>query len=359
MVLLDATPLRGPDNDRADAAYVSGLLDVFRERRPGSRPELIVGADRGPDGFVTRRIVPAQRPIGRIASLAGRPGATPAADVDGVVHFTSDVDLWVPAQVSVCHDLISLRYPSLAFGAGADAARRRFNRFLDRLAWARLVFVPTTTVARDVEELLGIPEVRVRVVGFGAPGAIGSGDRRDGARSVLVVANREPFTNAGLAIDALARTDPVHDLRLVIAGVHDARRRRRLEHRAAQRGVAFRTVVLGALDRGQVGVLRAQAAVAVIPSIADGASVSALAALSAALPIVGRDLPDLRETLGSAWLPVRGDDPDEWAAALDAVADDRSLRDGLARAARARAAECTWERAASEIEAAWAEVGDG
>jgi glycosyltransferase involved in cell wall biosynthesis len=359
MVLLDATPLRGPENDRADAAYVSGLLGVFGEREPTGRPELIVDASTGPDGFVSRRVVPTRGPFGRTGARGVRARPTPSVEVDALVHFTSHVDLWVPSQVSVCHDLMALRYPTLAFGFGAGAARRRFNRFLDRLTWARLVLVPTTVVARDVEELLGIPETRLRVVGFGAPQPTVRADGDDDPRGLLVIANREPFTNAGLAIDALAMTDPVHDLRLVVAGVADPRRRRRLAHHAERRGVGLRTAVLGAQTDHGLERLRAQAAVAVVPSLADGAGVSALAALSSALPVVARDQPEFSEILGSAWLPVRGDDPRDWAAALEAVADDRDLREGLARAARRQAAARPWHRAAAAIEAVWAEASDG
>jgi hypothetical protein len=40
MVLLDATPLRGPACDRADIADVRGLIGAFRSRPERGRPRL-------------------------------------------------------------------------------------------------------------------------------------------------------------------------------------------------------------------------------------------------------------------------------------------------------------------------------
>ncbi len=319
---------------------------------------ILAADDDAPDGFVAHRL---PRPPGVVARITRRPArrALPGLAQADLVHLTSTLPFAAPAQISTCFDLLPLRFPALELGTGRVAARRRYNDYLDRLSAARLVVVPTAAVAADLSELLAIPDRRIRVVPLAAPahappdasGAIGP--------TVLVVANREPFTNADLAIRAVATSDPAAGITLIVAGVADRRRRDRLRRHADGLGLAGRVDIHGPLGANALDVLRGRASIAAVPSRAGGADATVLAAMSAGLPIIAGDGVDLDETLASAAMRVPVGRADAWGDAISALAADPALRTRMAAASRARAAERSWGDVLREVRSAWTEATDG
>jgi len=360
MVLLDATPLAGTGCDQADTTYVRGLIGEFRHDPEQGRPQLLLAAATPPPpGYVACRLPRRPGPGARAARRGRSDADVPEVAVADLVHLTSSDPMSAPRQVSSCHDLPALRFPAIEFGAGRGAARGRYNRFLDRLLWARLVMVPTRAAARDLTELLGIPEQRIRVIPFGAPALTEPAAPEERPPTVLVVANREPHTNARLAVQALACPNPRHDTRLGIVGVDDRRRRNRLARLAASLGIAERVQVAAIVDADRLAELRRDAAVARVPSRAEGVSVPALAAMAAGPPVLASDLPELAEQLGSAGLRVPGYDPGRRAETLDGVLEDATTRAGLVASSHARAQSLSWRETARQTRACYAEAIDG
>lgn len=360
LVLLDATPLAGPANDRADATWVRGVLSGMSGVAIAERPHLLIGSgDPATPGFVAHRLAP--RP-GLLARRPGRATADPApehAHAD-LVHLTSEAPIDVFAPIMTCMDLLPLRFPTLVFGRVSGGARARYNAYLERLAGARLILTPTASVSLDLQELLAIPEARIRVAGLGAEPAPDPAPDPDStaAPTVLVVANREPFTNADLAVRALAASDPAAELGLVIAGVADRRRRERLVRRARSLGIGDRVRVLGVLSARELTALRATATLAAVPALAGAASVPALAALAAGIPLLASDATDLDEIAGPA-LRLPTGRPEEWGDALTALIDDPTRRRAMAAAGRAHAAGVSWTQTTGVVRAAWAEATGG
>jgi glycosyltransferase involved in cell wall biosynthesis len=358
-VLFDATPLRAPENDRADAAWVRGVMTALGAIPMAERPGVIIRADAvAPAGFDVDRV---SRPPGILERIARRPPpVVPTVDRADLVHLTSTLAVDAPAQIATCFDLLPLRFPALELGFGRASARRRYNDYLDRLIGARLVLVPTTAVAADLGELLAIPEHRIRVVPLAAPPVAGMADAsRVLPPTVLVVANREPYTNADFAIRAMAASDPRSRLGLVIAGVGDRRRRDRLRRRAGALGVLGRVTVMGQLAPADLNALRTRATLAAVPSRADGVSAAALAAMAAGLPVVAGESPELDDVLGAAAMRLPITSADAWGDALSALAGDAALRARMAEASRARARERSWADVVREVRTAWSEAVDG
>lgn len=357
-VLLDATPLSGPDDEHGAGTFVRGLVAGLGSMPGSDRPALLVdaGAD-APDGFIVRRVPRHRGPVGRRRARR-RIGAI--AGVADLVHLTScDLDVSPAAHISSCHDLIPLRMPSLEPGFWNPLVRRRYNRFLERLLWARLVLVPSQATADDVTHLLAIPPRRIRVVPYGAP----SVPVPDGLVAiaiprpyVLVVANREPHTNAAMAIRALAMTRPSHGLGLVITGVTTRRRRERLTRIAATLGVGDRTWVSGFPGRARLDALRAGAMAALAPAWIEGFGTSALAAMAHGLPVIASAIPPHAELLGTAGVLLPAFRPAAWAEVLDGLADDPQARRQLAMRSRSRALDFTWVAAAQTTRACYAEA---
>ena len=75
-----------------------------------------------------------------------------------------------------------------------------------------------------------------------------------------------------------------------------------------------------------------------MPSRYEGLSLTAIEGLGAGVPIVGSDVPGLRDAIGDAGVLVAPEDPDALAAAVVALLGDPQRRQALGEAGRARAA---------------------
>lgn len=162
-------------------------------------------------------------------------------------------------------------------------------------------------------------------------------------RYVLALGGIEPRKGSLDLLEAFARLRDSHpDLALVIGGgetLFDYRDyRAAYDARAATLGIT--PVVLGTLTEDELPSLVAQASALAMVSTKEGFGLAAMEALAAGVPVVARDLPVLREVLGSC--VAFGSDPASLADALGTVL--ASPPDPAA--GRALAASYTWERAA-------------
>jgi len=103
-------------------------------------------------------------------------------------------------------------------------------------------------------------------------------------------------------------------------------------------GVEDAVSLPGRLGDSQLGDLYARASVAVCASEHEGFAMHLLEAWAFDVPVVARAAAAVPETLGDAGMLLSGDDPLLWAAVVDRVIRDRSLREGLAERGRRRLA---------------------
>jgi glycosyltransferase-like protein len=162
-------------------------------------------------------------------------------------------------------------------------------------------------------------------------------------RYVLALGGIEPRKGSLDLLEAFARlraSDP--DLSLVIGGgetLFDYRAyREAYDARARELGIA--PIVLGTLAEDELPSLVAQASALAMVSTKEGFGLAAMEALAAGVPVVARDLPVLREVLGST--VAYGIDVPSLAATLRAVLDDPPAPGP----GRELASSYTWERAA-------------
>jgi glycosyltransferase involved in cell wall biosynthesis len=117
-----------------------------------------------------------------------------------------------------------------------------------------------------------------------------------------------------------------------------------LERIKAERGVRY----LGHVDDATLSALYSSAAMLAFPSLYEGFGLPLLEAMAHGLPAVVGNAGALPELADGAAVLVDPEDVLSIAAGLERLLADASLREKLGAAGRQRAAEFTWERAASK-----------
>ena len=199
------------------------------------------------------------------------------------------------------------------------------------------------TVSRALADELvagGIGRRRIVVISPGR-GRIATGARPKRGGTVLCVANWTPAKGIHTLIAAVARV-PGITLELV-GDAPDASYAARVRRAIRARGLGRRVRVFGSLGRTAVARRYALAAIFVLPSIREGYPIVLAEALAHGLPVIGSDIPGIREVTGGAAVLVPPGRVAPLAAALKRlVSDGRSHRD-RARRSRLRARELpTW-----------------
>lgn len=116
-----------------------------------------------------------------------------------------------------------------------------------------------------------------------------------------------------------------------------------LERIKGERGVRY----LGHVDDATLSALYRSASILAFPSLYEGFGLPLLEAMAHGLPAVVGNAGALPELAAGAAIVVDPMDVQSIAAGLERLLDDASLREKLGAVGRQRAAEFTWERAAS------------
>ncbi|MGH9094568.1 MAG: glycosyltransferase family 4 protein [Acidimicrobiales bacterium] len=156
-----------------------------------------------------------------------------------------------------------------------------------------------------------------------------------------------------LLLSAFARlSEDVPDVRLTLAG--DGPYRAQLEALAVSLGVAGRVSFPGRVEGDAKWELLQRAAVVAVPSRFESFGLVALEALAAGTPVVGFDLPALREIVtAECGLLVTPFDVGRFAEALADVLSDPARVEAMGVVARARADLYSWDTAAAAQEKAY------
>jgi glycosyltransferase involved in cell wall biosynthesis len=186
----------------------------------------------------------------------------------------------------------------------------------------------------------GIDRRRIVVIPPGRGGVAGRPRAKSDGR-VLCVGNWTPAKGIHTLVAAAAR---LPDVSLDLVGdTPDAAYAARVRRAIAARGLAQRVRVYGSLGRTALERRYAAASVFALPSTREGYPIVFVEALAHGLPVVGCDIPAVREvTDGAAILVARGRVAPLAAALQRLVRDERSRR-ALARRSLVRARRLpTW-----------------
>ncbi len=235
------------------------------------------------------------------------------------------------------------------------------------LRQASAVLVPSLSTQRDLLELYKTPglDVKVEVVPEGLPSASPAGPLPDGVEPgfILAVGTIEPRKNYPRLLAAYRQLRRSHVPfiiggrpgvpQLVIAGRPGWDYGDTLQRIASEPGVRY----LGHVDEPTLAALYESASVLAFPSLYEGFGLPLLEAMSRGLPAVVGSAGALPELARGAAIPVKADQVNEIALALEQLLADESLREKLGSEGKRVAQDYTWNHAAARTLAVLRRIG--
>lgn len=241
-------------------------------------------------------------------------------------------------------------HETLVFRRWAERSEARVLRRADRV-------LCVTRALADIVVAAGVPRPRVAVVRNGVDLARYPAPRPNAHADVVIgfTGFFRPWHRIEDLVDALASGRLPSAARLLLVG--DGPSRASIERRAAERGVAGRVRITGAVEHGQVPALVSSMDVCVQPAATAWASPLKLPEyMAAGRAVVAPDQENLREVLthGRDALLFDPRGPDALLEAVARLCADGALRERLGREARATVEreQLTWDGAAARVEAA-------
>lgn len=251
---------------------------------------------------------------------------------------------------SIFYDAIPYRFPS------EHLTYPRKRAFYERRLGMHKSFAMNFAISEFCRQEARVlfPSQPALTISTGVSQSIFGSNERSGLHSgqdsyVLYVGGLDWRKNVPVVIDAfkLLPTATARSLRFVIAGKTTSSETRALAMQWSAAGLAAeRLVFTGHVTDEHLRSLYQGCAFLVQPSRMEGFGLTAAEAMLAGVPVVGGNAGALPEVIGSDQLLFDPDRPDELAAIMTKLLDDKAFRaDAIAHGQR-QASQFTWERTA-------------
>lgn len=271
-------------------------------------------------------------------------GAVPDADVtlevvNGVMFFTP---LWLRTpRVTLVHHPSSPAQYELELGRKGRLAAFLLERAPLRHLYASSRFLTLSNAGRDELVGLGVQRENVTVATVGVDLAGYAPGERAPEPTLLYLGRLKRYKRVDLLLDVL---EGVPGTVLDVAGEGD--HRPGLEAEIERRGLGERVRLHGFVDDDTKRALLARAWVNVTASAAEGWGLTVMEAGACATPSAALAVGGLREAIEHERTGLLAADVPELTAHVRRLVASPELRDQMGEAARERAADFTWERAA-------------
>ncbi len=251
-------------------------------------------------------------------------------------------------QVATFHDLFVLsgEYSTPDFRERFAAQAR------EAAAGADVIIAVSAFTASQVENLLGVPPARIRVIHHGIVShAIPSLPRE---KIVLSVGAIQARKNQAMLIRAF-RAMP-DDWTLVLAGSTDGYAAEEALRESVNSPAAGRIRITGYLTGEELAGWYARASIFAFPSLDEGFGMPVLEAMSAGVPVISGNRSALPEVCGDAAEGIDPDSEEELISALLRLANDEARRSELIARGSRRVEQFRWERAVEQTLAVYREL---
>jgi glycosyltransferase involved in cell wall biosynthesis len=268
-----------------------------------------------------------------------------------------------PAVITV-HDLAFLHFPEIL----DDDAKRYYGQIQKAVRNADKIIAVSEATRRDLETMLDVQAERVAVVPEAAASMFQPLDLREHAQRdmngvpleagtfMLFVGTIEPRKNLPMLLQALAHAATDHaPPDLVVAGPRGWLDGPVFEQ-IRDLKLGDRVKMLGGVGQDELLWLYNACCFYVQPELYSGFGLPVLEAMQCGAPVVVADTSALSELVQDAGMLVPANNADAWVEALRIMSSDADVRARLRERGLARDAEYSWERAARETRAVYAEV---
>jgi glycosyltransferase involved in cell wall biosynthesis len=262
-------------------------------------------------------------------------------DVFFAPAYTAPLRLRVPTVVTI-HDLSYVAHPEW-FRLREGLRRRWLTR--GTAARARTIITVSEWSRREIVDLLGVPDDRVRVIPQGIEVAASHASDSPNVLFVGSIFNRRHVPDLIRAFGSLAERYP--DASLDLVGDNRSYPREDIERIIDVHGLKGRARWHRYVTDDQLRDLYARARVFAFLSEYEGLGMTPLEALAAGVPAVLLDTAVARESCEGAALYVPPNDLPATVRALESALFDDAVRARLLGAARAALAKYDWPKAAS------------
>ena len=237
---------------------------------------------------------------------------------------------------------IVLTYHDKLFSSYAFNARtvREQKKCFDRVDF---VIAISNSTKKDLLELFGYPEEKIKVIYHGVDNNIKKQDPIVDGLYVLFVGRRSGYKNFDLFLDAFSRLRNT-DLKLVCAGPSFTKEETvRIEHLGLQKRVVQKLV-----SDNELNALYQHALFFIFPSKYEGFGLPLLEAMANKCPVLCSNVSSLPEVAGNAALYFNPTDLDSIEYAMTQVINSSVLRSDLVSKGEERIKFFTWEKCAKE-----------
>ncbi|MCC6291106.1 MAG: glycosyltransferase family 4 protein [Bryobacterales bacterium] len=243
--------------------------------------------------------------------------------------------------VSTFHDLFVMTadYSTPEFRARFAAQAREAAERSD------LIIAVSQFTAQQVEDLLGVPAARIRVVPHGVPQREPGPPQSERAKTILSVGALQRRKNTMRLVEAFERTPP--GWKLVLAGstgFDSERILRRIAESSRSRDI----VQTGYVSDSTRARLYEEASIFAFPSLDEGFGIPVLEAMAAGAAVLTSHSGALREVAGGAAMLVDPLDVTSISDGLAALMSVRALREQFSAAGYERVARFTWQSAVDQ-----------
>jgi glycosyltransferase involved in cell wall biosynthesis len=250
--------------------------------------------------------------------------------------------------VVTCHDLIPLSEPTRSIGAWLY---RRNIRHIEKAL--RVIAISDSTRTALVDRL-GIARERIEVLPHGIDNAFFS-NRWAGAMDplrILHVGSNANYKRVGLAIDAAISTaaDGVSVEFWKVGATLQFDQRDQL----GRAGVALKE--FGWVPNDALPGIYKEASVLLYPSSDEGQGKPVIEAMAVGLPVIASRIPAFQEVGAGHVTLVAGEDPTDYAAAVQNLRNDDATRADLSERGTAAARKYRWDSHVSRLREIYAEV---
>ncbi len=296
----------------------------------------------------------------------------------GLFHIPlNDVPLFMPKPyVVTIHDMSTILFGPHRSGWRDEVNVHRFRRGLLR---ANQVISVSDATRRDVRNLIGIPEKRIRVI-YNAPDPIFTNpplalELEETHRVMeryqinypflLYAGNIRPQKNIPRLIEAFAvargelASHPVYsDLRLIIIG-DEISKYPSVRHAVIKSRVEQAVRFLGFVPITTLRIFYKQAAAFVFPSLYEGFGLPPMEAMACGTPVITSNVSSLPEVVGDAAIIVNPENLFDIERGIKESLLDQDLRRSCIEKGYRQVGRFSWRRTAEQVLEVYREVGAG